>query len=69
MTMTAFPPPNISSFVIRFVVSNPAEPSPNQPVYHGTIRHIQSDEELNFSSWKDAEAFIRRFVPLEDERT
>jgi len=65
MMMTIYPPPNISSFVIRFVVSNPGATSPDQPVYHGIIRHIQSDEELNFSSWKEAESFIRRFVPLE----
>lgn len=67
--MTELPPPNISSFVIRFVVSNPGETSPNLPVYRGIIRHIQSDEELNFSSWKEAESFIRRFVPLEEAHT
>ncbi len=65
MMMSEYPPPNISSFVIRFVVSNPGEGSPDRPVYHGIIRHIQSDEELNFSSWKEVELFIRRFVPLE----
>lgn len=69
MMMAEFPPPNISSFVIRFVVNNPGDAPPDQSVYHGTIRHIQSDEELNFSSWKEAETFIRRFVPLEEEST
>jgi hypothetical protein len=36
------------------------------PVYRGSIRHIQSDEELNFSAWKEAVKFMGRFVPLED---
>jgi hypothetical protein len=65
--MTAPSSPNISSFVIRFVISNSGDASPEQPIYHGIIRHIQSDEGLNFRSWKEVEAFIRRFVPLEEE--
>ena len=57
--------PNISSFVIRFVVEPaPAQVEP-QPPYRGAIRHIQTDEELAFSRWEDVENFIRRFVPLE----
>jgi hypothetical protein len=66
--MSSILPPRISSFVIRFVVSQPGEAYPNQqPMYHGSIRHIQSDEELNFGCWKEAESFIRRFVPLEEK--
>jgi len=40
---------------------------PNAPAssYRGSIRHIQTEEELNFSTWEDAVAFIRRFVPLD----
>ena len=57
--------PNISSFVIRFVVEPaPEQVEPQQP-YRGAIRHIQTDEELTFSRWEDVENFIRRFVPLE----
>jgi hypothetical protein len=63
--MTAFPPPSISSFVSRFVVDTPENADPASPSYHGSIRHIQGDEELNFSSWNEAVAFIRRFVPLD----
>ncbi|MGD8406381.1 MAG: hypothetical protein PVJ21_22180 [Anaerolineales bacterium] len=56
-------PPNISSFVIRFVIDSEAEQNP--ATYRGAIRHIQTDEELTFSRWEDVENFIRRFVPLE----
>lgn len=56
--------PNISSFVIRFVVDgNAGEQS--HPPYRGAIRHIQTEEELNFSKWEEAVSFIQRFVPLE----
>jgi hypothetical protein len=58
--------PNISSFVIRFVVdSTTGEQS--RPPYRGAIRHIQTDEEINFANWEEAVSFIRRFVPLEAE--
>lgn len=60
-------PPLISSFVIRFVMNEagdkPVETSA-QP-FRGSIRHIQSDEEMNFHAWEDAVEFIRRYVPLE----
>jgi hypothetical protein len=67
MEMTSFSPPSITSFIIRFVHENQQDDGMLQPVYHGFIRHIQSDEELNFSSWKEAESFIRQFVALEEE--
>ena len=57
--------PTISSFVIRFVVEAAMEHEPAQPVFHGAIRHVQSDETANFSLWEDAVAFIQRFVPLD----
>ena len=57
-------PPNISSFVIRFVVDKVADEQAHQP-YRGAIRHIQTDEEINFANWEEAVNFIRRFVPLE----
>jgi hypothetical protein len=61
--------PIISSFVIRFVM-NEAQDEPadaGQHPYRGSIRHIQSDEELNFHVWEDAVEFIRRYVPLGTE--
>ena len=59
--------PLISSFVIRFVMNEAQETVDElgQPPYRGTIRHIQSDEEMHFSLWDDAVEFIRRYVPLE----
>ncbi len=59
--------PSISSFVIRFVVEAVPANSEDQPVYRGAIRHIQSDEEMNFNAWEDAVEFIRRYVPLDSE--
>jgi hypothetical protein len=51
--------PTISSFVIRFVVD--ARPGS----YRGEIRHIQTNEEIHFSTWQDAVDFIERYVPLQ----
>lgn len=59
--------PIISSFVIRFVM-NEAHDEPvetHQNPFRGSIRHIQSDEEMNFHMWEDAVEFIRRYVPLQ----
>ena len=66
VVMTSLFPPSISSFVIRFVYDDRQEGDVTRPVYHGSIRHIQSDEELNFTNWKEAESFIRRFVLIEE---
>lgn len=59
--------PLISSFIIRFVqneAQDAVEDSAQHP-YRGSIRHIQSDEEINFHLWDEAVEFIRRYVPLE----
>jgi len=64
-TMNSLPPPVISSFVIRFIVEAPAQTQPDQPPYHGSIRHVQSDATFNFNVWQDAVEFIRRYVPIE----
>jgi hypothetical protein len=55
------------SFVIRFVVDETAQSKESRLCYRGAIRHVQSDEEMNFSAWEDAVEFIRRYVPLEVE--
>lgn len=53
--------PQIFSFIIRFVLEEtPAE----EKSYRGTIRHIQTAEEINFSEWHEATAFMHRFVSL-----
>jgi hypothetical protein len=51
--------PTISSFVIRFVVDS------KPGTYRGEIRHIQTNEEVHFSTWQDAVSFIERYVPLQ----
>lgn len=59
---------SITSFVIRFVIDESSSIDKEaQPCYRGAIRHIQTDEELNFNTWKDAVAFIQRYVVLETE--
>lgn len=73
--MDAQHPPIITSFVIRFVVQEPPGAAPagaapdthaaDNPPYRGVIRHVQSDETINFNVWRDAVEFIRRFVPLD----
>jgi hypothetical protein len=60
--------PSIASFVIRFVVDETISTEETPPVYRGTIRHIQSNEELTFSAWENAVEFIQRYVPLETEK-
>lgn len=55
--------PLISSFIIRFVSDEtPARPN----AYHGTIRHIQTAEEINFHQWCEATEFMHRFVHLDE---
>ncbi len=58
--METIPLPLISSFIIRFVLEEESH------AYHGTIRHIQSAQEMNFREWGEAVEFMRRFVPLEE---
>ncbi|MFN8380589.1 MAG: hypothetical protein U0V02_01545 [Anaerolineales bacterium] len=61
--MDAITPPLISSFIIRFVME---EVPAKSPAYHGTIRHIQTAEEINFNEWHEATDFMHRFVLLEE---
>ena len=65
MGMESNASPSITSFVIRFVMDETLPDKDTQSCYRGAIRHIQSDEEMNFSNWEDAVAFILRYVPLE----
>jgi hypothetical protein len=54
----------ISSFVLRIVHEKPVNLA-EAPIFRGAIRHIQSDQELVFTRWKDALDFMRQFVPEE----
>ena len=54
--------PQITSFIIRFVHSDPAEGE--QPI-RGSVRHILSHQQIHFTHWQEAVHFINQFVPLE----
>jgi hypothetical protein len=55
--------PLISSFIIRFVLD---ETSAEKASYHGTVRHIQTAEQISFTEWREATEFMRRFVQLDE---
>ena len=57
---------SLDSFVLRFV-RRPEEPSHPAIVWHGIIRHVQSNSERAFSRWGDAVSFISEFVDLAEE--
>jgi hypothetical protein len=54
--------PQISSFVLRFVQEKTVELA-DQPILRGSIRHIQTDQELSFTHWIDAVNFMSQFIP------
>jgi len=55
--------PHITSFVIRFIHDQP-ESKQEIPSFRGTVHHVQSNQEIPFTNWRDAVEFIQRFVPL-----
>jgi hypothetical protein len=60
--------PAITSFVIRFIHEGeqvtPALPPPAGQLLRGTIRNVQTNEELDFTRWEDAVGFIERFLSV-----
>ena len=64
------PPPQITSFILRFIHADPpSEDGSGGPAYgpapiRGVIRNIQTDQEITFTRWQDAVDFIQRFVPI-----
>ncbi len=55
----------VDSFVLRFVHELPgSETEKALPVWHGIIRHVQTEAELRFTGMDEALAFIATFVPL-----
>jgi hypothetical protein len=60
--------PEISSFIIRFIHTGEASSSTDgNETYRGTIRHILSNKEIQFTSWKEAISFIGTYVPIEED--
>ena len=67
MTMDSNQSPGITSFVIRFIHTKSMDQSrPND--YRGNIRHIQTNQEINFTHWTEAVSFIQKYVNLEGLR-
>jgi hypothetical protein len=55
---------NVSSFIIRFVEDPAAADQPPPASWRGLIRHVQSNQEIRFSTIGQALAFMNRFVAL-----
>jgi hypothetical protein len=65
-------PPNIDSFVIRFI-HQPLSEKPQEsgtPLslaagqgVRGSVRHVQTNQEKGFTNWEEVEEFIRQYVP------
>jgi hypothetical protein len=54
--------PEISSFVIRLI----QDPSPGTTTpFRGSIRHVQTDQELSFTDISDAVDFIYGIMPID----
>ena len=58
--------PEVASFLIRIVQDQPSTDKASG--FRGLIRHIQTDEELNFTCWQDVEEFIQTRFPIDDEK-
>lgn len=58
--------PKIVSFVIRFVQDKPI--LGERVAFRGVIRHIQTDRELSFSNWEDAQVFMEKFVQIRNSK-
>ena len=56
--------PLVASFILRFVQDQPGEGTTVRPC-RGAIRHIQSDEDVQFTHWEDAVEFIQQFVSID----
>ncbi len=60
------PETRLVSFVLRFVYDQPTgEATSPATRWHGVVRHVQSNEEVHFTRWADAVAFIERFALLD----
>jgi hypothetical protein len=55
---------NIVSFIIRFV-QDQTEIDAGSHAYRGAIRHIQTNEEIQFADWEDAVTFIRQYISID----
>jgi hypothetical protein len=56
------PDTEVDSFVLRFVRDYASESSSVGIIWHGVIRHVQSGNELRFTSTQDAIGFLNNYV-------
>lgn len=54
----------VNSFILRFVQESPAANAPTGDQWHGTIRHVQTNEQVRFTHIEDALNFIAHYVEL-----
>lgn len=58
-------PAEVVSFVVRFAFDRPSDGQPEaQRLWHGVVRHVQSDAERHFAHWPDALDFLSHYVEL-----
>jgi hypothetical protein len=55
---------NIASFILRFVQEHTLE-NGELCSSRGVIRNVQTEEEIHFTRWEDAENFIQQFVSID----
>ena len=56
--------PEVASFLIRIVQDQPRPDKVGG--FRGLVRHIQTNEELNFTCWQEVEDFIQTKFPIEE---
>ncbi|MGC9356733.1 MAG: hypothetical protein ACP5GX_02650 [Anaerolineae bacterium] len=59
------PDTTIVSFILRFTQEAPPGGASPSPTWRGMLRHVQTNEQINFVCLDEALEFIGRFVDLE----
>ncbi len=54
----------IVSFILRFTVEEGLDPLSSTPAWRGMLRHVHTDEQINFVRLEEALEFIARYVDL-----
>jgi len=54
----------IVSFILRFTLEDDPDPLSPAPSWRGMLRHVHTDEKINFVRLEEALEFIGRYVDL-----
>ena len=54
----------IVSFILRFTLEDDPDPLSPAPSWRGMLRHVHTDEQINFVRLEEALEFIGRYVDL-----